>query len=114
MRRALVASFMAVAFLSFSSITQAQSSKAAGSKAGSVKAGEQVFLHNCFQCHSTAEGQVRFGPSLYHEAKKPHPKKTDAQIREILENGKNGKMPSFKGVLTREDTDNLLAYIHSL
>lgn len=113
MRKVFVVAFVAIATLYSSSITQAQASKASGKKTGSAKAGEQVFLHNCFQCHSIVEGQVRFGPSLYHEAKKPHPKKTDAEIRAILQNGK-GKMPSFKNVLTREDTDNLLAYIHSL
>jgi mono/diheme cytochrome c family protein len=57
--------------------------------------------------------QVRFGPSLYGVLSKPHPRKTDAEVRGILKNGK-GKMPSFKDVLSKEDTDNLLAYLHSL
>jgi mono/diheme cytochrome c family protein len=34
-------------------------------------------------------------------------------VRNILKNGQ-GKMPSFNGVLSKEDTDNLLAYLHSL
>jgi mono/diheme cytochrome c family protein len=86
---------------------------ASASKAQAVHAGQQVFTQRCFQCHSVLPDQVRFGPSLYGEMKKPHPKKTEAQIRAILING-NGKMPSFKDVLTKEDTDNLLAYLHSL
>lgn len=89
----------------------AQSAPASASPA--AHAGQQVFTQRCFQCHSVLPDQVRFGPSLYNEMKKPHPKKTDAQVRSILQNG-NGKMPSFKDVLTKEDTDNLLAYLHTL
>jgi mono/diheme cytochrome c family protein len=42
----------------------------------------------------------------------PQPKLTDAQIRTILRDGK-GKMPPVKD-LSKEDMDNLLAYIRSL
>ncbi len=85
----------------------------AAAKQQAVHAGQQVFTQRCFQCHSVLPDQVRFGPSLHGELSKPHPRKTDAQVRQILQNGRN-KMPSFKGVLTKEDTDNLLAYLHSL
>jgi mono/diheme cytochrome c family protein len=99
------AAILLVAALSYSAVGQDAKPTAA--------AGEKVFLQRCFQCHSTAEGQVKFGPSLYGELKPPHPKKTPAEIRTILKEGK-GKMPSFKDILTQEDTDNLIAYIHSL
>jgi mono/diheme cytochrome c family protein len=82
-------------------------------KQQAVHAGQQVFTQRCFQCHSVIPDQVRFGPSLYGVVTKPHPRKTDAQVRNILKNGQ-GKMPSFNGVLSKEDTDNLLAYLHSL
>lgn len=59
------------------------------------------------------EGQVRFGPSLYGEMKGTPPKKSATQIRTILSEGK-GKMPSFKEKLTKEDVDNLIAYLHTL
>ena len=65
------------------------------------------------QCHSTNEGQVIFGPSLYAEMKKPQGKKTAAEIRVILTEGK-GKMPPFKDKLTAEETDKLIAYLHTL
>jgi mono/diheme cytochrome c family protein len=76
-------------------------------------AGEEIFTQRCFACHSVIEDQVRFGPSLYHELKPPHPKKTPSEVRTILREGK-GKMPSFKDILTPEDTDNILAYLHTL
>jgi mono/diheme cytochrome c family protein len=79
----------------------------------SVKAGQQVFTTNCFQCHSVQPDQVRFGPSLYNELKKPHPKKTDVEVREILKNGKN-KMPPIGAKLSKQETDDLLAYLHTL
>jgi mono/diheme cytochrome c family protein len=76
-----------------------------------VHTGQEVFTSKCFQCHSVQENQTRFGPSLYGELKQH--KKTEAQLRQILKDGK-GKMPSFDGKLTPEDTKNLLAYLHTL
>jgi mono/diheme cytochrome c family protein len=78
-----------------------------------ARAGQEVFNQRCFQCHSTVEAQVRVGPSLYHVMAKPHPRKTPAEVRTLLLNGKD-KMPSFKGILTAADTDNLIAYLHTL
>ena len=85
----------------------------AASKDQAAHAGQQVFTQKCFQCHSVLPDQVRFGPSLYHVLKKPHPLKTEPEVRTILKNGQ-GKMPSFKDVLSKEETDNLLAYLHTL
>ncbi len=84
-----------------------------GSTKQSVQAGEQVFTQRCFQCHSVLPDQVKFGPSLSGEMRNSPHKKTAAQIRMILRDGKN-KMPSFKDILTNEDTDHLLSYLHSL
>ena len=83
------------------------------SKQQAVHAGQQVFTQHCFQCHSVLPDQVRFGPSLHGLLKKPHPLKTEPEVRTILKNGL-GKMPSFKDVLSKEETDNLLAYLHTL
>jgi mono/diheme cytochrome c family protein len=107
----------AVSLLSFAlcvpSLVHSQAAAKPADKTASIHAGEEMFVQKCFQCHSVNEGQVRLGPSLYHVAKGPHARKTPAQIREILANGK-GKMPSFKETLTQEDTDNLIAYLRSL
>lgn len=80
---------------------------------GSARAGGELFLQKCFQCHAVEPGAVRSGPSLFHEMRPPNPRKTTAQIRTILRDGK-GKMPAYKDKLSKEDTDNLLAYIRSL
>jgi mono/diheme cytochrome c family protein len=82
-------------------------------KAGSAPAGQETFNTICMQCHSIQPDQVRFGPSLYGELKKPHPRKTDAEVRQILKEGK-GKMPPLGGKLSDQDIANLVAYLHTL
>jgi mono/diheme cytochrome c family protein len=82
--------------------TRAQSS--ADENTAAVHAGQDIYTHKCLQCHSVNEGEVRFGPSLYGEMKKPNPKKFESEVRTILENGK-GKMPSFQEKLTKQDID---------
>ena len=91
--------------------TQAQSS--ADKNIAAVHVGQDIYTHKCLQCHSVNEGEVRFGPSLYGEMRKPNPKKSAPEVRTILENGK-GKMPSFQEKLTKQDIDNLLTYLRTL
>jgi mono/diheme cytochrome c family protein len=91
--------------------TRAQSSTDKNTAA--VRAGQDIYTHKCLQCHSINEGEVRLGPSLYGEMRKPNPKKSASEVRTILENGK-GKMPSFQDKLTKQDIDNLLAYLRTL
>jgi mono/diheme cytochrome c family protein len=112
MFKVFAATFLTIGALCFSVNTQAES-PAASKSAGDAHVGEEVFTKRCFQCHSVIEGQVRFGPSLYGVMKGPHPRKTAPEIRKILKDG-GVKMPPFNGILTAEDTDNLLAYLHTL
>jgi len=112
-----LAAFMATVFIvtmfhSFST-SQAQTSKPSAATAAKAHAGQQIFEKNCMQCHAVIEGQYSFGPNLFGEMKSPHPKKTAAEVRTILKDGK-GKMPSFADKLTAPDTDNLIAYLHTL
>ena len=91
--------------------TQAQSS--ADKNLAAVHAGQDIYTHKCLQCHSVNEGEVRLGPSLYGEMRKPNPKKSATEVRTILQNGK-GKMPSFQEKLTKQDINNLLTYLRTL
>jgi mono/diheme cytochrome c family protein len=65
------------------------------------------------QCHSVNKDQVLLGPSLWGEMTKSPHKKTAAQIRVIIKNGK-GKMPPWGTMLSEDDINNVLAYLHSL
>lgn len=78
-----------------------------------VSTGKDIFTQRCFVCHSVQPGQVLIGPSVYGEMREPHPKMTEAQIRTIVRDGK-GKMPAFKDLLTKDETDQLLAYLRNL
>ena len=91
----------------------AQAPAGANAQPPSVQHGKQIFLQRCMQCHSVNKGQVLIGPSLWGEMTTSPHKKTAAQIRVLLRDGK-GKMPSWKAVLTPDDVDNILAYLHSL
>lgn len=122
MRTAFLASlftaFLAVATMCALPSSGAQTAPAAAKTVPGVHAGKEVFTKNCMQCHSVVEGVVTFGPSLYGEMKPPHPRKTNAEIRLIIKNGKNGAngrvMPAFGERLSAEEVDSLLAYIHTL
>jgi mono/diheme cytochrome c family protein len=108
----VIATFLTVTPFYFIKSSQAQTS-ITEKNAASVHAGEEVFTQNCHQCHAVFEGQYSVGPNLHLEMKRPHPKKSAAEIREILKNGK-GKMPSFEEKLSEEDVEALLAYIRTL
>jgi mono/diheme cytochrome c family protein len=113
--KSIVAASLTLVLFCAASATTAQAAPAPDPVA--VHAGQQVFLKNCFPCHSTAEGQQKVGPSLFHEMQGPHPKRSATEILGILHNGRKGaigQMPSFKDILTKEDTDALLAYLHTI
>jgi mono/diheme cytochrome c family protein len=80
--------------------------------AANVQAGQTVFLNVCFQCHSVNKGEVRVGPSLYGVMKGPKAK-TAAEVRLQVTKGK-GKMPPFENILSPEQVDQVIAYLHSL
>jgi mono/diheme cytochrome c family protein len=113
MHKMLFAVVLSVAAVGNSVWAQAKIDHVAPKGHANVQDGEAIFVKKCFQCHSVLEGQTRLGPSLYREMKGSHPKRTATEVRGILKDGK-GKMPSFSESLTREDTDNLLAYLRSL
>jgi mono/diheme cytochrome c family protein len=113
---AILSPVLLVGIASFSALfsptpSAAQPSTSAYTPAN-AHAGEQVFLQKCFQCHSVNQGEVRIGPSLFHVMKGPKAVSA-AQIRIQLRDGK-GKMPPFKDILTPDDIDHVIAYLHTL
>ena len=94
-------------------VVDARAQPATASKQPSASAGQQIFVQKCMQCHSVNKDQVLLGPSLWGEMTKSPHKKTAAQIRVIIKNGK-GKMPPWGTMLSEDDINNVLAYLHSL
>jgi len=78
-----------------------------------VHAGQQLYYQHCLICHSVNPGQVMVGPSLAGEMRNSPHKKSPAEIRVILHDGK-GKMPPFKDKLSKDDIDHLLAFLGTL
>jgi mono/diheme cytochrome c family protein len=92
--------------------TQAQTAAKPNPKV-MVAAGQEIFNKNCLQCHALVEGQASFGPNLFGELKKPHPKKTPVEAKAIIKGGKN-KMPAWDGKLSDADIDNVIAYLKTI
>jgi cytochrome c len=93
----------------------AQDTKAAGG-AGDAAKGKEVF-EQCSVCHNADTDEKKIGPSLkglFKQEKLVNGKKvTEANVREFIDNGGNG-MPAYADMLSKEDKDNLIAYLKTL
>lgn len=80
-------------------------------------AGHHIFDHKCAECHAAYSGRVYKGPSLQGMFKKPYLKMgapaNDERVQNIIMTGHN-KMPAFSRVLTEEQLQQLMAYLHTL
>jgi mono/diheme cytochrome c family protein len=79
--------------------------------------GRRVYDRYCAMCHEAYSSRSLRGPSLEGVFKKQFmPSGTPAnedRVREVISLGRS-KMPSFGRVLNRQQTDDLLAYLHTL
>ncbi len=91
----------------------------AGAAAGGAdaNAGKEVFTRNCAMCHNATSNAKKVGPGLkgvFHTAKMSNGKApTDENVRAIIEDGAKG-MPPYKSKLSKEQVDNLIAYLKTL
>ncbi len=86
------------------------------SKAGDPAKGKEVF-EQCSVCHNADTPEKKIGPSLkglFKQQKLVNGKPvTEANVREFINNGGNG-MPSYADMLSKEDKDNVIAYLKKL
>ena len=79
--------------------------------------GHHTFDHKCAECHAAYSSHVYKGPSLQGIFKKQYLKTgapaNDERVREIIVVGHN-KMPSYGRVLTEQQIDDLMEYLHTL
>ena len=79
--------------------------------------GRRVFDQYCDRCHNAYGTWSWNGPNLVGVMKKKYlPSGTpanDDRVREVIQLGRS-KMPSFGNDLTREQLDELMAYLHTL
>ena len=79
--------------------------------------GRHIFDQQCARCHEAYSSRDLHGPSLQGLFKKKEmPSGTpanDDRAREVIQLGR-AKMPGFARVLSPEQVDELLAYLHTL
>ncbi len=75
--------------------------------AGQVAKGKALYAHNCSHCHGF--NMVNPGIVAYDLRQFPHDDK--ARFAHSVAEGKNGRMPPWGDLLSREDIDNLWAYV---
>lgn len=79
--------------------------------------GRHIYDQRCGTCHEAYSSRDLRGPSLQGLFKKNEmPSGTpanDDRVREVIELGR-AKMPGFGRVLTPQQVDELLAYLHTL
>ncbi len=80
-------------------------------------AGHHIFDHKCAECHAAYSSHVYKGPSLQGIYKKPYLKTgapaNDERVTDIIMLGHN-KMPAYSRVLTQEQIQQVIAYLHTL
>ncbi len=81
-------------------------------------AGRKLYDEYCDRCHNPYSTRGRQGPGLKGVFKKQYLAVSgipanDARVGEIIRIGR-GKMEGFSNVLTQQQLDDLLAYMHTL
>ncbi len=80
-------------------------------------AGRRVYDSHCLACHAPYSGAGKHGPSLKGVFKKPYlPSGTpanDERMKDVILLGRP-MMPGFRGELSDQQVNDLLAYLHTL
>jgi len=81
-------------------------------------AGRRIYDNYCDRCHAPYSSRGRQGPSMNHIFRKQYLPMSgmpanDEHVTDIIKMGRN-KMPSYSQVLSQQQIDDLLAYLHTL
>lgn len=81
-------------------------------------AGRKIYDYYCDRCHAPYSSHGRQGPSMKGIFKKPYLPMSgmpanDDRVTDIIRMGRN-KMPGFSEVLTQQQINDLLSYLHTL
>ena len=93
-----------------------ESKKAAVLLTPQQERGKQIFQANCAVCHNAYKNEPLQGPPLVNVYKKDLPSgkpPTDPRVRESIMMGRN-TMPAFNLLLSDDQVDDLIAYLHTL
>jgi mono/diheme cytochrome c family protein len=81
-------------------------------------AGRRIYDHYCDRCHAPYSSRGRQGPSMQGVFKNRFLSLSglpanDERVAEIIRAGR-GKMPGYSQVLSQQQIEDLLAYLHTL
>ena len=96
----------------------------AAASTGDAAKGEAIFQQNCEFYHDAKSNETRVGPGLKGVLKElpeshttsegtEHTEHTVAMIRKQIEEGSGGMM-AMKDILSKEEIDNIIAYLQTL
>jgi mono/diheme cytochrome c family protein len=83
---------------------------------GSAKAGKSLFEGKCAMCHAkdgSGDSPMGKGMKVPDLRSKTLQKQTDAEIYDVIAKGK-GMMPHYSSQLSKEQINDLVAYIRTL
>ena len=91
---------------------------------GDAAKGDEIFQQNCAFCHDPKSNEVMVGPGLKGVLKElpeshttsegtEHTEHTVAGVRKQIEEGGGGMM-AMKDILSKEEIDNIIAYLQTL
>jgi cytochrome c2 len=83
---------------------------------GNAEKGKEVF-EQCSVCHNADSDEKKMGPALkglFKKEKMQNGKKpTEDNVRALINEGGNG-MPAYEELLSKEERDDLIAYLKTL
>lgn len=77
-------------------------------RTGDAAQGELLLNRYCVPCHGEEGSGGHYAPSLM-DARMA--RKTDAELRSTILNGRGGSMPSWRDVLTEDEIGDILAFL---
>jgi len=112
MKKSIVLSFGAASLLTLGLI----STPTVAAQAGNVEKGKEVF-EQCSVCHNADSDEKKMGPALkglFKKEKMANGKApTEENVRALINAGGNG-MPAYEELLSKEERDDLVAYLKTL
>jgi hypothetical protein len=81
-------------------------------------AGRRIYDQYCDRCHAPYSSRGRRGPSMKHVFKQQYLPMSgmpanDDRVSDVIKMGRN-KMPAYGQVLTQQQIEDLLSYLHTL
>lgn len=116
MSRASISTVVIVVAIFGALLNQPDASGEAAKNTDPVAKGKRLFTRHCAGCHGPegkGDGYKLLGPDPANLTAPASKKKSDSALLATIHEGKPN-MPSWKGILSDRDMQNVLAYIRTL